>query len=186
MKEIRQSDNFSFEDRHVTGYALVFESPSENLSWIETIKRGAITAETILNSDVLAKLNHDDAKVLARCKNGVGSMNLILDDIGLKYEFDAPNTALGDELLEYLKRGDITNSSFCFTISQEPNSEKWYKKDGKIYRDIYKIDRLYDIAPCFIPAYESTSCSKRFSEVESLSKEIDDQMNQIKLEIDLL
>lgn len=186
MKEIRQGDNLSFDDRHVSGYALVFEAPSDNLSWIETIKRGAITEDVIRNSIVLARLNHDDAKVLARSRYGEGSLTLTLDDVGLKYDFDAPNTALGDELLEYLRRGDITSSSFCFSISQEPGAEKWYKKDGKIYRDIYKIDKLFDIAPCFIAAYESTSCSKRFSEVESLSKEIDDQMNKIKLEIDLI
>lgn len=186
MKEVRQSGNFSFEDRHVSGYALVFETPSDNLSWIETIKQGAITEETIQNSDVLARLNHEDSKVLARCRYGTGSMILTLDSKGLKYEFDAPNTALGDELIEYLKRGDITSSSFCFSISQEPGAEKWYKRDGVIYRDIYKIDRLFDVAPCFIPAYEAASCSKRFSEVEATSKEIDEQMNKIKLEIDLL
>ena len=181
MKEKRQSENFSYEGRHVTGYALVFDTPSENLGWIETIKRGAVTQETILESDVLAKFNHDDSKVLARSKFGEGSLKLTLDDIGLKYEFDAPNTSLGDELLEYLKRGDITNSSFCFTISKEPNSEKWYKKDGIVYRDIYKIDKLFDVSPVFIPAYEATTCDKRFKTYQQSQN-----LNKIKLEIDLL
>lgn len=188
VKEIRQSnDSLNLNERHITGYALVFETPSDNLSgWVETIKRGAVTPETVANSIVLAKLNHDDAKVLARSYYGEGSLKLTVDEIGLKYDFDAPNTALGDELLEYLTRGDINSSSFAFTISNEPNSERWYKQDGVIYRDIIKIDRLYDISPVFIPAYESTSCSKRFSEIESLSKEIDTKMDLLKLEIELM
>lgn len=188
MKEIRQSnDSFSFDDRKVTGYALVFETPSDNISgWIETIKRGAVTNDTISNSIVLAKLNHNDEKVLARSYYGKGTLSLEVDERGLKYEFDAPNTELGNELLEYLKRGDINSSSFAFTISNEPDAEKWYKKDGIIYRDIYKIDRLYDISPVFISAYESAECSKRFSEIEEQSKEIDTKMNLLKLEIELL
>ena len=189
MKEIRQSNSNSLnlEDRHVTGYALVFETPSDNISgWTEIIKRGAVTNETITNSIVLAKLNHDDNKVLARSYYGKGTLSLTVDEHGLKYDFDAPNTSLGDELLEYLKRGDIDSSSFAFTISPEQDSERWYKKDGEIYRDIMKIDRLYDISPVFISAYESAVCSKRFSEIKELSKEIDEKMNLLKIEFELM
>ena len=188
MKEIRQSNEYvNIEDRHVTGYALVFETPSDNISgWIETIKRGAVTSDTISNSIVLAKLNHNDDKILARSYYGKGTLSLEVDERGLKYDFEAPNTSLGDELLEYLKRGDINSSSFAFTISKEPNSDKWYKKDGVIYRDIYKIDKLYDVSPVFISAYESAECSKRFSEIEAQSKEIDTKMNLLKLEIEFM
>lgn len=188
MKEIRQTnDNLNINDRHITGYALVFDTPSDNLiGWTETIKRGAVTNETIANSIVLAKLNHDDNKVLAKSNKGIGSLTLTVDERGLKYDFDAPNTALGDELLEYLRRGDISTSSFAFSISSEPNSEKWYKQNGIIYRDIMKIDRLYDISPVFIAAYDSTTCTKRFSEIEAQSKEIDIKMNLLKTEIDLM
>lgn len=187
MKEIRQSNELNIEDRHVSGYALVFEVPSDNIiGWTETIKRGAVTPETVSNSIVLAKLNHDDNKVLARSYYGKGSLSLSVDEKGLKYDFDAPNTALGDELLEYLKRGDINSSSFAFTISQEPDSEKWYKKDGVIYRDIMKIEKLYDVSPVFVSAYEAAECTKRFSEIEAQSKEIDKKMDLLRLEIELL
>ena len=187
IKEIRQlSEQIESTDRVVSGYAVVFDSPSKNIGWIETIQRGAITEETIANSDVLAKLDHDDSKVLACSKRGVGSLKLELDDTGLKYSFESPNTQAGNELLEYIKRGDITGSSFCFTVSRDEGSEKWYKEDGMIYRTIMKIDKLYDISPVFLPAYEETSCSKRFAEIELNSKEIDNKMNLLKAEIDIL
>lgn len=187
IKEIRQlSEQIESTDRVVSGYAVVFDSPSKNIGWIETIQRGAITEETIANSDVLAKFDHDDSKVLACSKRGVGSLKLELDDTGLKYSFESPNTQAGNELLEYIKRGDITGSSFCFMVSRDEGSEKWYKEDGMIYRTIMKIDKLYDISPVFLPAYEETSCSKRFAEIELTSKEIDNKMNLLQAEIDIL
>lgn len=187
MKEIRNiNEHIELNDRHVSGYAVVFDSPSTDIGWIETIASGAITEETIRNSDVLAKFNHDDGKVLARCKYGVGSLKLELDERGLKYSFDAPKTALGDELLEYLNRGDITSSSFCFIIGQESGSDEWRKEDGVIYRTIKHIDRLFDVSPVFTPAYEETSCAKRFQDIESKSKEIDAQMDWLKAEIDFI
>lgn len=186
--ELRQIDaNFkTSEDRTVEGYATVFESPSQYIGWVETIHRGAITEDTIKESDVLAKFNHNDEKVLARSNKGNGSLLLEIDDNGLRYMFESPKTALGDELLEYLHRGDITQSSFAFTVSKEENAERWYKKDGMIYRDIYKIDKLYDVSPVFQPAYEATSCSARFADVKAKSDEIDNKMNLIMDEINNL
>jgi HK97 family phage prohead protease len=185
--ETRQlNSEFKVDSRTVEGYAACFDTPSVNIGWIEIIHRGAITEDTIKNSDVLAKFNHSDDKVLARSKNGSGSLLLEVDNIGLRYMFDAPNTALGNELLEYLQRGDITSSSFAFTIPNEAGAERWYKKDGQIYRDIYKIDKLFDVSPVFQPAYEATSCSARYSEVKALSDEVDSIMNLYKEEIDNL
>lgn len=186
--ETRQiNSEFKVDSRTVEGYAACFNEPSVNIGWIEVIHRGAITNETIINSDVLAKFNHNDEKVLARSKNGSGSLLLEVDDKGLRYMFDAPKSALGDELLEYLQRGDITSSSFAFTLPKDDKeAERWYKKDGQIYRDIYKIDKLYDVSPVFQPAYEATSCSARYSEVKALSDEIDSIMNVYKEEIEAL
>ena len=187
MMEKRQiNSEFKTADRTVEGYATVFESPSENIGFIEIIHRGAITDETIKSSDVLAKFNHSDDKVLARSKQGEGSLLLKVDEKGLRYMFDSPNTSLGDELLEYLHRGDITQSSFAFTVPKVDGAERWYKKDGVIYRDIYMIDKLYDISPVFQPAYSNTTCSARFNEISKQVDEIESIMNLYKEEIDLL
>lgn len=174
------------ETRTVTGMAVVFNSDSENIGFIERIHPEAITDETISRSDVLAKFNHDDNKVLARSKYGKGSLKLSVDSRGVSYEFESPKTALGDELLEYLNRGDISASSFAFTISKEEGAERWTKQNGIIYRDIYKIDKLYDVSPVFNPAYEATTCSKRFQDVQKLSNEIDAKMDLIKTEFENL
>lgn len=175
------------ESRIVEGYGVVFESQSEDLGFYETIHRGAITTDTINESDIFCRFNHDDNKILARSKNGKGSLCLEVDDRGVKYRFEAPKTALGDELLEYLERGDITASSFAFTIDPtDKGAEKWSNRNGKLYRDIYKINRLYDVAPVFQPAYEATSCSKRFDEVKQTAEEINAMLDAIKKDIESL
>lgn len=189
--EIRSITNpelrVDLENRTVEGYAVVFDSLSEDLGFYETIHRGAITDDVINNSDVFARFNHDSEKILARSKKGKGSLKLTVDERGVKYAFKAPKTNLGNELLEYLERGDITASSFAFTIDpNDKDAEKWSNRDGKLYRDIYHINRLYDVAPVFSPAYEATTCSKRFDEIKATADEINGILNAIKSEIDSL
>lgn len=175
------------ESRMIQGYAVVFDSQSEDLGFYETIHRGAITTETINRSDVFARFNHENNKILARCKNGTGSMALQVDEKGVLYRFAAPKTALGDELLEYLERGDITASSFAFTIDKnDKQAEKWSNRDGVLYRDIYHINRLYDVAPVFQPAYEATSCSKRYEDIKATAEEINAMLDAMKKDIESL
>ena len=160
--EIRAiSNEVQVDSRNITGYAVVFESNSEDLGFIERIMKGAITDDTIKKSDVFCLLNHDSTKVLARSKYGEGSLKLEIDERGLKYSFTAPQTDLGNELLEHLQRGEIDSSSFAFTVSLDEGSEKWYTVEGVQYRDIYKIVELFDVSPVYQPAYQETTVSKR-------------------------
>lgn len=158
MKEIRNYDGGVKQEvasRNVTGYALVFNSESEDLGgFTEIIDKDALQG-VIERSDILALLNHNEDKgVLARSTKGTGSLELTVDDLGLLYRFEAPHTALGDELIEGLRRGDIRASSFAFDVAED----SWEKKsDGTYLRTIKKIKNLYDISPVYRPAYDATS-----------------------------
>jgi len=170
--------------RTVYGYAIVFDSPSQDMGFIETIKRGAITQEMVDACDVFAKFNHNDDKVLARSNNGQGSLTLTVDEKGLRYEFEAPNTALGDELLEYLKRGDISKSSFAFALNpDEKDAQKWEKRDGKLYRTINHIGYLFDVSPVWTPAYIATSVDKRDLEEAKQKIELEEKYNAMLEEL---
>ena len=162
MKLERRGFDIEFrasESRTVEGYASVFNSKSKDLGGFTEIIDPSAFEGVIERSDVLALLNHDqDRGVLARSKKGVGSLTLSIDDRGLKYSFDAPHTALGNELIEGLKRGDISTSSFAFTVS----GEKWTKEpDGTYLRTITQIDKLFDVSPVYNEAYEDTSVALR-------------------------
>lgn len=124
------------EKRTVEGYALLFGVNSDNLGFEEVIERGALDG-VLGKSDVFALLNHDRSKgILARAKNGNGSLSLEVDSKGLKYRFEAPKTALGNELLENLRRGEIDQSSFAFTVAD--GGEKWERQKNGIWKNITK------------------------------------------------
>lgn len=183
-KEIRNISNQirRVEDsRTVEGVAIVFNNDSVDMGFIEQIDPTAIDNDTIKNSDVFAYLDHNENRgVLARCRYGKGSLTLWLENDGLHYRFDAPMTQLGDELLSYLSRGEITASSFAFTIAED--GETWTRGDnGELRRRITKIDRLFDVSPVFTPAYETTSVAKR--KVEELQN-IETKLDAIKREFD--
>lgn len=147
--------------RTVEGYAAIFDSPSEDMGFIERIAPGAFDG-VIAESDVLALLNHDERRgVLARSKYGEGTLQLLIDERGLLYRFEAPNTALGDELLENLKRGDIDSSSFAFSIDEEEWRNVGTTANERWERTIKKVRRLYDVSPVYTPAYSATSCYAR-------------------------
>ena len=159
VREVRNTNNeitpILPESRLVTGYAIVFNSDSNDLGgFTERINPDALTG-VVEKSDVLCLLNHnEDRGVLARSNKGEGSLTLEIDEIGLKYSFEAPNTALGDELLEGLRRGDISTSSFAFTVEKD----SWSKnEDGSYLRTINSISELFDVSPVYRAAYDATS-----------------------------
>lgn len=156
MKEIRLGDNAtSSESRHIEGYAIVFNSLSNDLGGFrEIIEQGAITDELIKNSDILCLMNHDIKRgVLARSYQGRGSLKLDIDEHGLHYSFEAPKTDLGDEVLEGIRRGDISKCSFAFVCGED----NWTKDgNGEYIRHVKKIKNLYDVSLVYHPAYEET------------------------------
>lgn len=176
------------ESRTVSGYAVRFNESSQNLGFYETIDRGALSEDVIKKSDIYARLNHREDTVLARSRYGEGTLHLELRDDGLYYTFEAPHTQAGDELLEHIKRGEISTSSFAFTVSEDAKSERWYKEDGVMKRTIYKIDRLYDVSPTFEGAYLTTSCYSRDKgkAMKELSERVEKKMDYYKSEIEKL
>lgn len=147
------------DSRTVKGRAVVFNAWSEDLGGFrEKIAPGALDG-VIERSDIFALLNHRrDRGILGRSKRGDQvSLRLNVTDAGLDYEFEAPDTALGDELLSCLERGEIDGSSFAFTVLED----QWERVGDEYQRTITKIDKLYDVSPVYSPAYSQTTCDLR-------------------------
>lgn len=153
--EVRAENEENKQSRHVSGYAIVFNSLSEDLGGFREIILPEAVEGMIEKSDVCCFLNHDPQRgILARSRQGQGSLSLSVDETGLKYSFDAPNTQLGDELLEGIRRNDINASSFAFTVDTEEWSEN---EDGSYLRTIKRFKQLFDVSPVFNPAYSASS-----------------------------
>ena len=136
----------------MTGHAAVFDVLSHELfGFKETVDRGAFT-KTIKEDDIRALVNHTPNLILGR--NKAGTLKLEEDRDGLAFEIDVAKTHAGDDILESVERGDITDMSFQFRA----RDERWVHADAEGEPDTrHLIDvQLFDISPVAFPAYPST------------------------------
>jgi len=187
-KETRFINNITIrstdEGRMIEGRAIVFNSDSRDMGFIERIMPGAITEDTIKNSDIFLTFNHNQDAVLGRSNHGQGSLAIDVNENGVDFLCEAPNTSLGNDIVELLHRGDISSCSFAFTIPEEKGAERWYRDGDTLRRDINKIDHLYDLSVVTTPAYEATKASARSLEmirkVQDLDSQYDDMLKEIE------
>lgn len=151
------------ESRTIVGYAAKFEKWSEPImGWFrEKIDRDAFSECDV--TDVIMCFNHNVDSILARTTSG--TLTLSTDEEGLRFEFEAPQTSLGNDMVELVRRGDISKCSFKFTVEED----EWLyasKENGLEYdeRTIRKIDKLYDVSLVVYPAYNDTEASLRHFE----------------------
>ena len=145
------------EDDKITavGYAAVFNSTSQNLGgFVERVAPNAFR-KTLQEADVRALFNHEPDGLLGRTSNG--TLRLMEDDYGLRYEVDLPNTTLGRDVAELLRRGDLSGSSFGFRMI----GDMWDSTDdGFPLRTLTEI-ALRDVGPVVFPAYLAAEASLR-------------------------
>jgi HK97 family phage prohead protease/HK97 family phage major capsid protein len=134
----------------IEGYAANFEQRTDLGYFKEEIARGAF--EDVMEDDVRLLLNHDGAP-MARTTNG--TLELSVDENGLKYRAALADTQDGRDMYKLIKRGDITQSSFAFTIGEQEFSE------DRSVRRVLKVARLLDVSPVTYPAYPTTTVAAR-------------------------
>ena len=150
------------EENIIEGYAAVFDTPEvmyeyDGVEYLEEIRSGSF--ESTQMADVVLNFNHQ-GKPVARTKNG--TLQLEVDQRGLRVRADLSGTEEGRRLYEEVKGGYLDKMSFAFTINADE-----YDRDQRL-RSITQIKRLYDVAVVDIPAYESTSVLARsFFEAEA-------------------
>lgn len=170
--EVRATDG----SRRMEGYAVVFGQRSVLLrDWnggepvLEQIEPSAITDELLRNSDIIATINHDEDKMLARSCNGKGSLSLKRDEHGLLVSWDCAPTMYGDFAYESAKRGDFGGMSFGMEL--DPKTDVSYTRekdeDGNdiVVRHINAIRGLFDVSVVTHPAYPETVIQARSAEV---------------------
>ena len=171
MKKETRNFNVSLDSdsRILSGYAAVFNSESKDLGGFTEMISPTAFEGVIERSDVFAVLDHDRNKVLARSKMGKGSLELNIDEKGLQFRFESPNTTLGNDVLSMVKRGDLTDASFCFTVEDE----SWQKReDGSYLRTINKIGDLFDVAICYNGAYPESYTEVALRSLDKFKEEL--------------
>ena len=177
-----REDKEGKKGRTITGYAILFNTPSapmyeyDDEEVREVIAPGAVTKELLDGCDIKMTMFHDRQLILARSKNGSGTLKYTVDDKGVSFEFDAPNTVDGDKALELVSRGDIAGCSFMFSTHYYDRAyvaRDVKRENGKtiVTYTVNTITGIYDFTLAADPAYPDTSCEAEARElVDELRK----------------
>ena len=134
--------------RRLEGYAATFGTEARIGDFTETIAPGAFRASLATGRDILALVDHDQARMLARTRSG--TLRLSEDSRGLAFDLDVPATTAGNDVLALAERGDLGGMSFAFTVDKA--GEDW-RGDARTLRSV----TLHEIsAVAAWPAYDGT------------------------------
>jgi HK97 family phage prohead protease len=169
--ELRQEPG---EPLKIRGYAAVFNQLSEQIMFFrERILPGAFTKS--LKNDVRALNGHAPTQILGRTKSG--TLNLREDDHGLFVEILPPNTSLGHDVVESIKRGDLDQMSFGFRVV----TDQWKTENKEEIRELVEVD-LFDVSVVAFPAYTQTSVAVRSLWPDGIPEQIE-QLKKPDLQI---
>jgi len=185
-----QRNQVSYKNRRVSGYGIVFNSDSlplvvhdRSVGFVKVYER--ITRESLAEADmgdVIAAFNHNFEKLMGRTTSN--TLQLSIDDKGVFYSFEAPNTQAGNDLLTHLERKEITGSSFTFTIDAEEGYDIVERKDGSLEATPRRITKIYEMGPVINPAYPMTTAENRskglFDAVQSHLSRKDVEINDVE------
>jgi len=136
-----------------TGYASVFNSPSEDLGgFVEYVAPGAFKRSLQSRNEVKLLWNHDAGEPLASLRGG--TMQLVEDERGLKVTAQLPQTTRGRDVAELLRTNVIDSMSFGFNVIKDS-----WARDGKT-RTLESV-RLFEVSVVSFAAYPSTTAQVR-------------------------
>jgi len=172
MKEIRITEIRAAEPTAdgakaliLSGRPILYDTPTlindVGGSYTEIIRSGALDGADL--SDVRLLYNHDLGKVpLARTPK---TMSLKVDEKGLTFEAELPETAGAKEVYEAVKRGDLSGMSFAFTVPE--GGDDYDAKTNT--RTIRQIAKVYECSVVPYPAYPTTSIEARSARAAALN-----------------
>lgn len=140
------------DGKTLSGYAAIFDSPSEPLPWVEFVRRGAFAKTLNDGADVRLLIDHEGIP-LARSKSG--TLALEEDERGLRVEAELdPSNPDAAKVISAMRRGDMNQMSFAFRTIKDSWSQ------DRQTRELREV-QLYDVSVVTFPAYEETVAELR-------------------------
>lgn len=152
---------------YISGRAIVYNSPYP--MWegcVEYIAPNALEGADM--SDVICSFNHEDEEILGRSVNGDGTLTLMADEKGLRFEVEVNETTASKDCYVNVQLKNIRGCSFEFSVLEEDWKYDVPQADGSkaTVRTIVKIAKLWAVNPVIYPAYKET-------EIESMKRSIE-------------
>lgn len=140
----------------LAGHAAVFGQTAQIRGGYEAIAPSAFDEVLARRDDVVALRDHNPAMLLGRTSSG--TLRLDVDEDGLAFEVDLPDTAYARDVRELVARGDLSGASFGFLPGSD---ELGLAPDGRQLRTHTSVKRLLDVSVVAMPAYDGTSVTLR-------------------------
>lgn len=153
MIERRFTTEFRRSERGLSGYAAKFGVEARIGDFTEVIAAGAFKQTLSSGRDVLALVDHDKTRVLARTKSG--NLKLTEDPQGLQFDISLPQTSAANDVLALAERGDLGGMSFAFTVTKD--GERWQGNR----RELRSVNLVEISVVSSWPAYEGTTVNPR-------------------------
>ncbi|HDR7708196.1 MULTISPECIES: HK97 family phage prohead protease [Bacillus cereus group] len=151
-------------------------------TFVEEIAEGAFD-ESLKVRDVVGLWSHDTSQVLGNTKSK--TLRIENDKKELRFELDIPNTTVGNDAWELIKRGDVDGVSFGMKVTKDKWSSE-ERENGKVYKRSILNAELYEISPVAFPAYPTNEVSVRsLDEFKAGEKRVADEFRKRKLQIEL-
>ena len=154
--EIRSIGGVRAQGRRVTGYAALFNSEADLGEFRERIAPGAFRSTLAAGRNIRALYNHNPSDVLGTTQ--ARTLELHEDDKGLAFSLDLPDTTVGRDVAELVKRGDVSGCSFGFRVND--GCERWEVRSGVSVRTLTDV-LLAEITLTADPAYANTEVALR-------------------------
>jgi hypothetical protein len=141
----------------IVGHGAVWDQETELWPGMhEVIRRGAFSKTLAEARDIKSLFNHDSNIVLGSTR--ARTLAIVEDERGLAYTIDPPATQLvRDQVIEPMRRGDISGSSFAFRVVKQAFTER---PDGSELRELLEVE-LFEVSPVTFPAYEGAESQIR-------------------------
>ncbi|QOQ37244.1 prohead protease [Bacillus phage z1a] len=151
-------------------------------TFVEEIAEGAFD-ESLKVRDVVGLWSHDTSQVLGNTKSK--TLRIENDKKELRFELDIPNTTVGNDAWELIKRGDVDGVSFGMKVTKDKWSSE-ERENGKLYKRSILNAELYEISPVAFPAYPTNEVSVRsLDDFKAGEKRVADEFRKRKLQIEL-
>ena len=173
--EIRSFENsLETEDNLViSGYAIRFNQESQDLGGF----REVITPEALRNidlSDSYLLYNHNTDYVLGNTSSG--TLSLTVDNNGLHFRAQLPDTTQGKDIYKLIQRGDLKGMSFAMKVQKD----EWDLRSDPPIRKVKQITDLREVSVVPFPAYKQTTVSTRSLEVLEEAKQYKEECQKCK------
>jgi uncharacterized protein len=159
------------DDKRLVGYAIVFNSLSQDLGgWYERIAPSAVDRTLKSGANVDALIDHRSESMFVIGSTDSGLLKLHKDRHGLQSDIRPPDTTNARDLMTQVRSGLVKGMSFRFRVWDpvgDGSGRVWEEDaDGRLVRTVTDME-FSEVSVVLNPAYLTTEISARNAAIDA-------------------